>query len=341
MSDDSGKTGFDDLARLQESFWQEWLNTARDVGGQTPKPWREAVDAWSAWLPGHQAQAGAGSASGDVFQSFMRQGETFLDLCERAAQGAAADQADWLDRWLESMEQAASAFPAGLMTDEGPAAAFSRYAEQANALLNAPPLGLNRLQVRDQQALGQAVQDWQQANTRFNRVLADLPQTTTRKLRDRLTAGDVPGREVRSLRGLYDLWIDAAEEAFAELAFSTAFRRAYGELVNAGMRCRQAVTRVAEPLQRAMGTPTASDVSALARQVHALRREVAALKAERAPGGAQGTPRKKASRKKAVGKKASPKKASTKKASGKKTAAKKAPRKKATRKTGAGKRGAS
>ena len=42
----------------------------------------------------------------------------------------------------------------------------------------------------------------------------------------------------QSARALFDLWIDAAEEAYAEIALSPQFREVYGEFVNSQMRVR-------------------------------------------------------------------------------------------------------
>jgi hypothetical protein len=41
---------------------------------------------------------------------------------------------------------------------------------------------------------------------------------------DKLTAHEEPGRQLASARALFDLWIDSAEQAYAEIALSAEFR---------------------------------------------------------------------------------------------------------------------
>src|SRR3546814_13196363 len=56
----------------------------------------------------------------------------------------------------------------------------------------------------------------------------------------KLAEHEAPGRQLGSVRAVYDLWIDAAEQAYAEIALSPQFGVAYGEMVNAQMRLRLA-----------------------------------------------------------------------------------------------------
>ena len=53
-----------------------------------------------------------------------------------------------------------------------------------------------------------------------------------------------------SARALFDLWIDAAEEAYAQVALSPEFREVYGAYVNAQMRLRNGMPRIDLPSRR-------------------------------------------------------------------------------------------
>jgi hypothetical protein len=83
---------------------------------------------------------------------------------------------------------------------------------------------------------------------------------------------------VRSARALFDLWIDAAEEAYAEIALSPEFRKVYGDLVNAQMRVRAGVQQQVEQVSGTFGMPTRSEVDAAHRKIAQLEREIRRLR---------------------------------------------------------------
>ncbi|HEY8683726.1 MAG TPA: poly(R)-hydroxyalkanoic acid synthase subunit PhaE, partial [Rhodanobacter sp.] len=93
------------------------------------------------------------------------------------------------------------------------------------------------------------------------------------RLQDKLAERAEPGRQVDSLKALYDLWVDAAEEAYAEIALSDEFREVYGEMVNTQMRVRQMQQQQTEQMCQQLGVPTRSEVSCLGERLQALRRE--------------------------------------------------------------------
>src|SRR3546814_17911491 len=92
-----------------------------------------------------------------------------------------------------------------------------------------------------------------------------------------------PGRQVDSLKALYDLWVDASEEAYAEIALSDEFREVYGEMVNTQMRARQLQQQQTEQICQQLGVPTRSEVSSLGERIQALRRAFRARQAGASP----------------------------------------------------------
>ena len=83
---------------------------------------------------------------------------------------------------------------------------------------------------------------------------------------------DEPGKRLESARALFDLWIEAAEEAWAELAFTDEYRKAYGEMTNAMMRVRLGLQGEVERMSALLGMPGRTEVDALARKVAELER---------------------------------------------------------------------
>lgn len=142
-----------------------------------------------------------------------------------------------------------------------------------------PAFGLNREQQMQQQAMAAALMESLQASARYQALIQRANSDGMGRLEDKLAAHAEPGRQIDSLKGLYDLWVDAAEEAYAEIALSDEFRDAYAEMINTQMRVRHMQQQQTEQFCQQLGMPTRSDVSALGKRLQAMRRELADLKA--------------------------------------------------------------
>ena len=79
------------------------------------------------------------------------------------------------------------------------------------------------------------------------------------------------------IRDSYDVYVDAAEEGYAEIALSDEFREAYGAMVDAQMRVRQMVQGEVERSTASMGMPGRTELDSVHKRVHDLRRRVANL----------------------------------------------------------------
>ena len=121
-----------------------------------------------------------------------------------------------------------------------------------------------------------ALADYREQLGRYNGLMLKAMQRGFELFEGKLLEREEPGRQVESLRALYDLWVDAAEEGYAEIALSPEFREAYGALVNAQMRVRSAIQQEVEHVGRDLGMPTRSEIDTLGKRLHDLRREVRA-----------------------------------------------------------------
>jgi len=139
-----------------------------------------------------------------------------------------------------------------------------------------PAFGYTRERQMQQQALAEAMREYAETYARYQSLILRANAQGFEQLQGKLSQHMEPGRQVESLKALYDLWVDAAEEAYAEIALSDEFREAYGAMVNAQMQVRQLQQQQLEALCRELGMPTRSEVSALGKRVQELRREVRA-----------------------------------------------------------------
>jgi hypothetical protein len=194
---------------------------------------------------------------------------------------------DGLKSYLDWMQQVAAA-----MTGQGgqvasPAAPFGHWTmpgtgmppagfDALRGLLDTPAFGHSREQQAQQQALLRALLDHQQASARYQELLARAQAQGAERMQRKLAE---PGFQVDSLKAMYDLWVDAVEEAYAEIALSDEFREAYAAQGNTQMRVRQLQQRQVEQWCREVGLPTRSEVATLGQRLQELRRELRSMQA--------------------------------------------------------------
>jgi class III poly(R)-hydroxyalkanoic acid synthase PhaE subunit len=115
--------------------------------------------------------------------------------------------------------------------------------------------------------------DYQRETNRYNVLIARASRRAFGLFEEKLAGRGESGRPIDSVRGLYDLWVDAAEDAYAEVALSDEFREVYGALVNAQMRVRQGLQHEVERVAADFGMPTRSEIDSMGRRLHDVRRE--------------------------------------------------------------------
>jgi hypothetical protein len=84
--------------------------------------------------------------------------------------------------------------------------------------------------------------------------------------------GAVPG--VEALRGLYNVWIDCAEEAYARIAHSDSFSSALADFMNASSVWRKESQANVELWAKALDLPTRSELNTLMRRVNSLEEQL-------------------------------------------------------------------
>jgi hypothetical protein len=89
--------------------------------------------------------------------------------------------------------------------------------------------------------------------------------------------GTVPGAAApgaEALRGLYDSWIDCAEEAYARIAHSDSFSSALADFMNASGAWRKESQVSVELWAKALDLPTRSELNTLMRRVNTLEEQL-------------------------------------------------------------------
>lgn len=264
-----------------------WLGTLSD-------DWSQAMTAWQSLIKAAPGVEDAMSRIAEPSQAFS----LFMGALAPGLGAEGFSAAEIVQRWRGAMGAGANDAFGGLFaqgmkhfdSSQFAAPLLDAFRTQAAAVLDAPAFGPGREQQERWQALIKAQLENQQAQSRYQALLGKVMEQAFARFESKLAEHEAPGRQLGSLRAIYDLWIDAAEEAYAETALSPEFGVAYGEMVNAQMRLRAASQNEVERVCRELGMPTRSEVTAAHRKVHALERSLRALRAELAGKGAMVSP---------------------------------------------------
>lgn len=152
------------------------------------------------------------------------------------------------------------------------------FAAEMRGALGSAPLGLMREHQERQQAFAQAQIDLHSAFERYGTLMQKVQREGMARFEIKLRERSEPGKQLESVRAVFDLWIDASEEAFAEAALSPEYRHIYGELVNAQMRARQCGMAIVEEQLKSLGLPSRTELDSNHKRTYELQRELRALK---------------------------------------------------------------
>jgi class III poly(R)-hydroxyalkanoic acid synthase PhaE subunit len=289
-----------------DAMARQWMNAFGDAmrafsgQPQAPQdPWQAAFDTWS-----RMAGVGRRDEAADMVERFSAQARQWLGMMQQVAgqfAGRDASPADIASAWKQAMGgQGGNPFAALFENMAGRGqAGFDQWHAQAAPILNAmlggmlmgglrqeglgllrmPAFGMNREHQERLQALAAAQIELQEKNDAYNQRMLAIGQDAFVRFERKLAERSEPGRQLKSARALFDLWIDAAEEAYAEVALSHEFRRLYGELVNAQMKVRAGIQREVELFCDLFGMPGRTEVDAAHRRIAELERQVRRLRA--------------------------------------------------------------
>lgn len=298
-----------EFERLARQYWAAWgdalRGTAPGAGQAGTRAWQDAIDWWTRYAHGGR------SGVNDVLERFNTQArDWYAQMQQVAAQFAGQDHSasDVARAWKQALgATGANPFPEMLraMRGQGPAG-LDQWVEDARPWLDAvrgegmawlrmPAFGAGREHQERLQQLAAALVEYDESNSAYTALMLKASQRAFALFEDKLAAKADSDERIESARALFDLWIDAAEESYAEIALSQEFRRAYGHLVDATMRVRAGLQREVEQACTTLGMPTRTEIDAAHRKIVELERSLRRLRdavehgaAPAAPSGARG-----------------------------------------------------
>ena len=310
---------FEALARQYFGAWGDALRHAAvppghaGPGAPGQGGWQQAIDAWAQMMP----DATSGPAD-DAVRRFREQaGGWYGTMQQVAAQfaGRDASSADVAQAWKQAVEgQGDGLLQWMLQGARGHTQAggpdllklLETLQRDLGPWLQSPAFGPGREHQARWQALLRAQQEYQAHSGDYVEQIKQALEDAFRLFEQRLAEHEQPGNQLTSARAMFDLWIEAAEEAYAKVALSEPFQQVYAALGNAQMRLRAATQGEIERVCEAIGMPTRTEMDAAHRRITELERLVRRMAAGVAPQPAPAEPPKAASRPRAARREAAP-----------------------------------
>lgn len=271
-------TPWDAFTRQAFSQWSDWMRAA------TPPTTPDAADPLAWWTRLAQAGQPAQQAS-DMLGRFDAQAREWMTQMQRVAQqfaGRDATPADIAQAWRQAAGRAFDPLGSAFGGFD-PQAWMRSLAPWMQALggrdtLSLPAFGFAREHQERLQSLLRAQVEAQTESADYLALMGRAWQDAFTRFEARLAGRARDDKPLDTARGLFDLWIDAAEDAYAQVALSPEFRTAYGRHVNALMRLKAAVDGEAERTAASLNMPTRTEVDSAHRKIIALEREVRRLR---------------------------------------------------------------
>lgn len=287
---------------MSESFFSDAAKQWQALMQQSAGPWSEFLragaqppDAFEQWTAAFRGPATAEQ----TIERFVQGARDYVAFMQSTL-NAAGTSPDGMAAWMEPIKRLfATQGAPGAMFDHPFARLWPAHVPGANPFAAATPFnlpsqplnlqelkgwlalptfGLTREHQERQQKATIAWVEYQEQVARHNEQMLKAARRGFELFEGKLAEREQPGRQIESLRALYDLWVDAAEEGYAEVALSQEYRDAYGALVNAQMRMRAQVQQEVERLSADVGMPTRGEIDSIGQRLQALRREVRGLR---------------------------------------------------------------
>ncbi len=180
-----------------------------------------------------------------------------------------------LDTW-QRMVSSMSVLPGDILKGLKPEGVRSA----ADQFLSVPGVGYTREwqeQVQEWLRLGG---EYQTAIYEYVNAFGKVGIDALEHLKQKIVDIAEEGKDLKSLREVYDLWVDCSEAAYAEFVLTEEYAELYGRLVNALMALKHRGRSMVDEALGGMNMPSRTDFDTVQSRQQELRRELKAVRAE-------------------------------------------------------------
>jgi len=292
-------SGGGEFEHLMRQSWDAWGQAMRGAMPSTaPSPAESGMRAWQEALQWWSDQFSEQPVVGDALGRFGQQASRwYAQMHDVAAQltGRPGNPADVVKAWKAALGNSASLLFSDLL-DSITGCGMHNMGEWLRSVqpvldalksgsstwLNLPDVGFAREHQQRLKALALAQLEVQQATQRYNTLMADASKTAFERFEQHLEQHAANGQPAHTPRALFEIWVDAAEQAYTEVALSQDYRRAYAELANAQMRLRSGIQHEIEHICTQLGMPTRTELDSAHQKIVQLERSVRQLQERQA-----------------------------------------------------------
>jgi class III poly(R)-hydroxyalkanoic acid synthase PhaE subunit len=271
------------VAQMQQELLQRWLKLSAapaDASGVFEWWPKLGANAASGLPPSFQQLAPAWELYFSLGRAVLQEfggGDAKADLASRAQSFAAV-----MNTWFEQMGSQFGQLPNFRIPPDpqqwwqtlmhAPGAPAPGAAPKA-AAADFAALGLTRERQEAWQKFARLLAHYQEVQAKLAKQWIKIGAETTKKFAARVGAAGsgAPGDSTDSIKGLYDLWIECAEEVYGGVAHSPEYCQLIAELANSSHAVRAEQQRELEVWARQFDLPTRAEVNALHQQVRQLR----------------------------------------------------------------------
>ena len=287
-------------AEAQQNYWNVWTDlalqaltqTGRDPEGVTT--WPEALQRWWEAVAPHYSQADS-----ELLKRLISQGQGYLMLGEQALhfiatlQEAVQNGKDWraaLKHGIDNIRRnffepfrardenhAGLAALWGLPIETWQGISSSLRPFPGDASPAGHPLRLSQERQEQRQQDARLWLDYQEVHREYVKLLHRAADRSLDLLHDRLSERMEADEALKSLREIYNLWVNCSEEAYTEIARSPDYSEVKGRLINALMRCKRHEQRSVDERLSALSIPTRAELNKTNARLQDTRRRLGHL----------------------------------------------------------------
>jgi class III poly(R)-hydroxyalkanoic acid synthase PhaE subunit len=271
---------------------------APEFHGTNQQAWKDALDFW--WK---SAEPFLPVQNKSVFETIIRQASGYYAIADQFAvllkEISTTDKAtnDWQSvlakhfgimkagfvpensasfMWLQPIESwkqvmgSMSVNPNELLEQLNTANADNIFTRLA-ATPGIGPTGQYQDKIREANRLWETYQGYYRE---YNAAFTELSKLSLDRLETKIIARSQTGKTITSIREIYNLWIDASEEVFAEFAFNQDYARLYGNLVNSLMDFKQHYDDMVDDLLPLLNLPTKQSMQTVYKRQQQMRQHL-------------------------------------------------------------------